>query len=462
MGFLRRNAYSVGRTRDIKAVWPFKGLMTMRISIFGLGYVGSVSAACLANKGHTVIGVDSNQMKVDLINAGKAVIVEPELGEMTARAVASGHLRATRDVGDAILNTDVSFVCVGTPSQKNNSLDLQYIVRICEEIGQMLKEKSSYHVIAFRSTMLPGTMKNIVIPTLEKYADKCEGKEFSACINPEFMKEGSAIYDYYNPPKNVVGSAEPRVRDLLCEINDSCTTMPTIFLDINEAEILKYADNIWHALKVGYANEIGNMCKSLGIDSHQVMDVFCKDTTLNLSPYYLKPGFAFGGSCLPKDLRAFLYESQNLNLSLPIIGSVLPQIDRALSMVIEQGNKRIGVLGFCFKANTDDLRESPIVELIERLIGKGYALTLFDKNVSEAKIHGSNRDYILNHIPHLSQLMVGSIDELLMSAQTIIIGNHAGEFERVLDDLREDQVIIDLVRIRKNPPKSKQYLGICW
>ena len=314
--------------------------------------------------------------------------------------------------------------------------------------------------------MLPGSIRNVIIPALEYYSDKCEGKDFSVCINPEFMKEGSAIYDYYNPPKNVVGSSDQNVRDLLSELNLSCTNMPTLFMDIEEAEILKYADNIWHALKVGYANEIGNVCKSLGIDSHHVMDVFCKDTKLNLSPYYLKPGFAFGGSCLPKDLRAFVYESQNLNLNLPIINSVLLsnqlQIDAALNMVIEQGNKRVGILGFCFKANTDDLRESPIVELIERLIGKGYELTLFDKNVSEAKIQGSNRDYLLNHIPHISQLMVDSIQELRDRVETIVIGNKAREFEIVLDDFRDDQVIIDLVRIRKILPVSKQYKGICW
>ena len=438
----------------------------MKISIFGLGYVGSVSAACLANKGNHVIGVDSNRIKVDLINAGKAVIIEPEIAELTARVVRDGYLRATTEVSDAILNTNLSFICVGTPSKKNNSLDLQYVIRLCEEIGQVLKEKNEHHIFACRSTMLPGSIRNVVIPILEHYSDKREGVDFSVCINPEFMKESTAVYDFYNPPKNVVGTSDQRVRDVLSQLNELCTNMPTIFLAVEEAELLKYADNIWHALKVGFANEIGNVCKSLNIDSHQVMDVFCKDTKLNLSPYYLKPGFAFGGSCLPKDLRAFIYESQNLNLNLPIISSVLSsnqlQIDTALNMVMEQGNKRVGILGFSFKANTDDLRESPLVELIERLIGKGYDLVLFDKNISEAKLHGANRDYILNHIPHISQLMVGSIEELLACSQTIIIGNNASEFERVLDELNEDQIIIDLVRIRKILPESKQYSGICW
>lgn len=438
----------------------------MNISVFGLGYVGSVSAACLASKGHHVIGVDSNKNKVDMINAGKALIVEPELKELTARVVMNGHLRATQNVSDAILNSNLSFICVGTPSKKNNGLDLQYIKRVCEDIGHILKEKNGHHIIACRSTMFPGSIRKVVIPILEHYSDKREGTDFSVCINPEFMKEGSAIYDYYNPPKNVVGTSDQRIRDVLSQLNEQCTNMPTIFLDIEEAEMLKYANNIWHALKVGYANEIGNVCKLLDIDSHRVMDVFCKDTTLNLSPYYLKPGFAFGGSCLPKDLRAFLFESQSLNLNLPIIGAVLPsnrsQIDMALNLIMEQENKRIGILGFSFKANTDDLRESPIVELIERLIGKGYELTLFDKNIVEANINGANQDYILNHIPHLSQLMVNSIDELLERAQTIVIGNGASEFDRVLDDARDDQIIVDLVRIRKTLPESKQYNGLCW
>lgn len=438
----------------------------MNISIFGLGYVGSVSAACLANKGYSVIGVDLNQTKVDLINNGQSPIIEPELAELTANAVAKGYLRATLDASDAILNSQLSFICVATPSKKNNGLDLQYVKHICEDIGRILKEKNDHHIIVCRSTMLPGSTRNVVISYLELYSDKCEGVDFSVCVNPEFMREGMAVYDYYNPPKNVVGTSEQRVREIMSKLNDVCTNMPTIFLEIEEAEIIKYADNVWHALKVGFANEVGNVCKSLSLDSHQIMDVFCQDRKLNISPYYLKPGFAFGGSCLPKDLRAFLYESQRLNLQLPIISAVLPsnqlQVETALKLVMEQGNKRIGVLGFSFKANTDDLRESPIVELIERLIGKGYELTLFDKNVSEARLYGANREYILNHIPHISQLIVGSIQELLAKSQTIIIGNKSREFENVMEAIQPDQVIIDLVRINQHVPESKQYIGICW
>lgn len=438
----------------------------MRIGVFGLGYVGSVSAACLANQGHHVIGVDSMQSKIDLINNGEAPIVEPNLKELIANARANGTLKATLDIADAMMNTDISLICVGTPSKKTNGLDLQYIEHICKDIGLILKEKEDHHILVFRSTLFPGTMEKVVIPILEKYSDKKSGKDFSIGVNPEFMKEGSAIYDYHNPPINVLGTTHQCVFEVINEINTQSTQMPTLVMDLKEAEMLKYVNNIWHALKVGFANEIGNVCKSLEIDSHHIMDIFCKDTKLNISPYYLKPGFAFGGSCLPKDLRAFLYESKNMNLSLPIISSVLPsnqlQIDRAFDLVVSHRNKRVGILGFGFKANTDDLRESPVVELIERLIGKGYELTLFDKNVLQSRLCGANRDYILNHIPHISQLMVNSVDELLARSQTIIIGNNAEEFVEVLDCIREDQVVIDLVRICNPLIKSKQYEGICW
>ncbi len=438
----------------------------MQMSIFGLGYVGSVSAACFANNGHNVIGVDINKTKVNMINEGKALIIEPELAALTAAAVSKGTLRATDNTKEAISSSDLSFICVGTPSNKNNSLDLQYVKEVCKDIGYALKGKKEYHTIACRSTMFPGSMKNVVIPILEKFSGKTEGKDFIVCINPEFMMEGTAVHDFYYPPKNVIGTVDSRGCDLLVKLNTSYTNMPTLCLNIEEAELIKYCDNIWHALKVGYANEIGNVCKELGIDSHQVMDVFCKDTKLNLSPYYLKPGFAFGGSCLPKDLRAFLYESQNLDLKLPIINSVLPsnklQIENALNMIIDQGNKRIGILGFSFKANTDDIRESPMVDLIESLLGKGYELTLYDSSVSEASLHGANRDYLLNRIPHISQLMVSSIDEVLRRSHTIVIGNKSKEFQTITDRINEDQVIIDLVRIKKEPPRSKQYKGICW
>lgn len=438
----------------------------MKISIFGLGYVGSVSAACFAANGHSVTGVDLSRTKVDMINAGHALIIEPGLSDLTATAVKKGLLKATTDARKAVLESEITFICVGTPSHKNNSINLTYVKNVCREIGLALKDKINGHTVICRSTVFPGTMRKTVIPTLEKYSGKKEGLDFFACINPEFMMEGSAVHDFYHPPKNVIGTVDRRGCSILTELNRQYTGMETHSLDIESAELIKYCDNIWHALKVGYANEIGNMCKALSLDSHQVMDIFCLDTKLNISPHYLKPGFAFGGSCLPKDLRAFIYESKNLDVPLPIISSVLPsnsiQINNAIDMVVEQGNQEVGILGFSFKAGTDDLRESPMIELIERLIGKGYRLTIFDSNVSAGKLHGANREYIENKIPHISDLMVPSVDDVLQKARTIVIGNHADEFSSVPDRLNSGQVVIDLVRIRPVVPGSKQYMGICW
>ncbi|WP_058533910.1 nucleotide sugar dehydrogenase [Legionella saoudiensis] len=438
----------------------------MKISIFGLGYVGSVLSACLANQGHKVIGVDTNPLKINSINNGESPIVEPDLKEFIAKAVAAGSLRATHNVYEAITSTDLSFICVGTPSKKNNSLDLQYIEAICKDIGHSLKEKTKHHILVFRSTIFPGTLENVALPLLEKYSDKRDGIDFSIGISPEFLKEGSAIYDYHNPPINVLGTKHQCVRDVISEINNLSTDMPTLFLDIKETEMLKYINNVWHALKVGFANEIGNVCKALGLDSHRIMDVFCKDTKLNISSYYLKPGFAFGGSCLPKDLRAFIYESQNLDLNLPIINSILPsnrlQIESLIERIAEDVNKRIGVLGISFKANTDDLRESPMIELVERLIGKGYELTLFDHNIVESRLYGTNREYLLNHIPHISELMVSSIEELLSRVQTVIIGTNSAEFSHVADMASPEHKIIDLVRICSPLPEIPNYSGICW
>jgi len=313
--------------------------------------------------------------------------------------------------------------------------------------------------------MLPGTMRELVIPTLEANSGKRAGTEFGVCINPEFLREGTAVHDYYHPPKTVIGEFNRASGDLLASLYARMPG-PLIRTDIETAEMVKYADNAWHALKVGFANEIGNVCKALEVDGHRVMDIFCQDTKLNLSPYYLKPGFAFGGSCLPKDLRALLYKAKTLDLTLPILGAILPsneqQIERGVRAVVEQGSRRVGILGFSFKSGTDDLRESPVVELAERLIGKGFELRVYDGNVRLAAIHGANRDYILNRVPHISRLMVASIDEVLDHADTIVIGNAAPEFRDVPKRLTDGQTIIDLVRITDSRSVSGVYEGICW
>jgi GDP-mannose 6-dehydrogenase len=437
----------------------------MKISVLGLGYVGAVSAACLARDGHEVIGVDPERTKVDLINAGKTPIIENDVGSIIATQVAAGKLRATTELPQAVRHTDLSLVCVGTPSLPNGGIDLKYVRRVCEEIGQTLAAHPGAPVIVMRSTMLPGTMREVVIPTLEKFSGKRAGEEFGVCINPEFLREGTAVHDYYHPPKTVIGEVNRASGDLLASLY-AAMPGPMIRSDIETAEMVKYADNAWHALKVGFANEIGNLCKGVGVDAHRVMDIFCQDRKLNLSPYYLKPGFAFGGSCLPKDVRALLYKAKTLDLSLPILSSILPsnalQIERGLQAVIEKGGRKVGILGFSFKAGTDDLRESPMVELAERLIGKGYELRVYDRNVSLAAVHGANRDYILNKIPHISRLMVPTIEEVLAHSQTIVIGNASPEFAEVPRRVGEHQTVIDFVRVSDSRSVAGVYEGICW
>jgi GDP-mannose 6-dehydrogenase len=440
-------------------------LAAMKICVLGLGYVGAVSAGCLAREGHEVIGVDPERTKVELINSGKSPIIEKDIGEIIAQEVAAGKLRATTDVDSAVRHSDLVFVCVGTPSQSNGALDLRFIRKVCEEIGTTLATHQGAPVIVMRSTMLPGTMRETVIPILEKFSGKKAGEEFGVCINPEFLREGTAVHDYYHPPKTVIGEVSRASGDLLAAIYAK-TPGPLVRTDIETAEMVKYADNCWHAVKVGFANEIGALAKALDVDGHKVMDIFCQDQKLNLSPYYLKPGFAFGGSCLPKDLRALLYKAKTLDVQLPILSNVLPSnnlvIERGIQAITERGSRRIGILGFAFKAGTDDLRESPMVEVVERLIGKGYDLRVYDKNVSLATIHGANRDYILNKIPHISRLMVQSVQEVIDHAQTIVIGNPSPEFADVPKRINEGQTVVDFVRITSSRSVQGVYEGLCW
>ncbi|OAD21556.1 UDP-glucose 6-dehydrogenase [Candidatus Thiomargarita nelsonii] len=437
----------------------------MRISVIGLGYVGTVSAACLAQDGHHVMGVDLSQTKVDLINKGQSPIIEPEIGDIIPKLVQQGQLTATTDVTDAILRTDISLICVGTPSRANGSLDLTYVERVCKQIGTALRKSSSFQVVVARSTMLPGTMRNMVIPTLEKHSGKKAGKEFGVCNNPEFLREGTAVYDFYHPPKTVIGEVGSRSGEILASLYKGLDA-PEILVDIETAEMVKYTDNVWHALKIGFANEIGNLCKAFGVDSHKVMDIFCHDTKLNLSPYYLKPGFAFGGSCLPKDVRALIYKGRCLDLELPILNAILPsnelQVERGLNMIMNKGNKKVGLFGLSFKAGTDDMRESPLISIVERLLGKGFDIRIFDENVNIASLVGANRDYILNHIPHIYDLMDESMDAVLEHAETVVIGNNAKEFRDIHERRRDDQVLVDFVRIFDHKSEEGKYDGICW
>lgn len=437
----------------------------MKLSVFGLGYVGCVSAACLADSGNDVIGVDVNSTKVEIINEGKSPIVEAGIDELIGEVVRSGRLMATTDSARAIRDSELSLVCVGTPSNQNGSLDLRHVQQVCREIGAALKTKDERHVVVIRSTMLPGTVQNTVVPALEDTSGQKAVTDFGICINPEFLREGSSLKDYYAPPFTLIGADDEKtisaVRSLYANIN-----APVFITSLKTAEMVKYVCNCFHALKVSFANEVGNICKALEIDSHEVMNVFCQDTKLNLSPYYLKPGFAFGGSCLPKDLRAINYKAKELDVETPVLAAILPsnrlQVERAIEMVMRSGKKRIGVLGFSFKAGTDDLRESPMVTLIETLLGKGFELAIYDRDVSLARLVGANKEYIEREIPHISKLMRDTIDGVLADSDIVIIGNAAEEFRDVADRLRVDQQLIDLVRLFHGRTSNENYQGICW
>jgi GDP-mannose 6-dehydrogenase len=438
----------------------------MNVSVFGLGYVGSVSAASFAADGHHVVGVDVNPTKVASVNDGRSPIVEPGLDVLMKDAHASGRLRATTSTPEAIAATELSLVCVGTPSRKNGSLDLTYLERVCEHIGDALREKSDYHVVVIRSTVLPGTTHEVVLPALERRSGKKYGDGFGVSVNPEFLREGTALKDFRHPPLTLIGHNHAADAAGTLQLYRAIEA-PLVTTSIRVAEMMKYTSNTWHALKVCFANEIGNLCKRLDIDSHEVMSIFCRDDKLNLSSYYLKPGFAFGGSCLPKDVRALQYRAKEVDLDMPVIQSILGsnrlQIDHALDLVLQSGRKRIGLLGFSFKAGTDDLRESPMVILAEALLGKGYQLSIYDRNVSLARLVGANKEYIETQIPHLSSLLCETLDEVIESSDVIVVGNAAPEFVDAVARCRADQLVIDLVRLPVDLTAVKaRYEGICW
>jgi GDP-mannose 6-dehydrogenase len=438
----------------------------MKISIFGLGYIGSVTGASFAANGHEVIGVDANADKVALVNAGRSPVIEPGLDELLGKAVADGALRATTDAKEAVHNSELSLICVGTPSQRNGSLNLEYLERVTQQIGEAMADVDHYHVVVVRSTVLPGTTHGVVIPKLEQASAKTYGEGFGVAVNPEFLREGTALKDFQKPPLTLIGHNHAMDATRTVGLYAS-TDAPLIDTSIRVAEMVKYTSNVWHALKVCFANEIGNLCKRMDVDSHQLMDIFCADTTLNISPYYLKPGFAFGGSCLPKDVRAMQYRAKELDVDMPVVSSILPsnrlQIERAFDEILETGRKRVGMLGFSFKAGTDDLRESPMVTLAEMLIGKGLCLRIFDRNVSLARLVGANKQYIEEQIAHLSSLMVGSIDELLEQSDVIVVGNQSPEFVDAVSRVHDDQIVLDLVRLPiADENKPQGYRGLCW
>ena len=438
----------------------------MKISIFGLGYVGAVSMACLARDGHEVVGADLDPLKLDLIRSGRSPIVEEGIQDLTAEVVKSGRVTVTDDVAAAVHATQLSFICVGTPSSPNGSQDLSAVRRVSEQIGAALKDKPGYHTVIMRSTLQPGAMESVVKAGLESASGKKASVDFGLGFQPEFLREGSSIKDYDNPPFTVVGTDDERAANVLREVfgHLKCEFIVT---SIGVAEMLKYACNAFHAVKITFANEIGRLARSVDVDGRAVMDLVCKDTRLNISPVYMKPGFAFGGSCLPKDLRALTYVGKQNDVTTPMLGNVMgsnrAHIDHALDLVTQSGKRKIGMIGLSFKPGTDDLRESPLVAVAERLIGKGYDLRIYDPDVNLSRLLGANKRYIDQSIPHNGNLMSGNCAAVIDHAEVVIIGLAGRDLVPVIvEKTRADQVVVDLVGLPRADVRATGYHGVCW
>lgn len=435
----------------------------MNISIFGLGYVGCVGAACCAKLGHKVIGVDVSENKVNLINSGRPTIIEAEIEELVKEAYENKMLEATRDVNYAVMNSEISFIAVGTPSSKQGHLNLNYIYIVAKQIGEALKEKDDFHIVAIRSTVLPGTNEEVG-KIIENVSGKVRGKDFTVVSNPEFLREGTAVKDYFNPPLTLVGSDSEYAIEKMKELY---IDLPAEFIatDIKVAEMMKYVNNTFHALKIVFGNEVGNICKALDIDSHKVMEIFCKDKQLNISPYYFKPGFAYGGSCLPKDSKALKTLAKDLYVDVPVLNSIEKsnelQKEIAVDMIMSKYKRKIGILGLSFKAGTDDLRCSPIVDVIETLLGKGYEIKIYDKNVKISELTGTNKDFIESKIPHLQEFITDDLDYVIENSDVIVVTNKEKEFNNILSKF-ENKIILDLVRVWNNVDYKGYYEGIAW
>jgi len=441
--------------------------MSSRISVFGLGYVGSVTAACLASQGHTVVGVDVNQKKVEQVQAGLTPVVEPRVPELVRDSREAGRLSATTDTAAAVLATDISLLCVGTPSLRSGKLDLGHLEPVCRSIGEALRRKQTFHLVVLRSTVLPGTAESIVIPALQAASLKHFCSDFGVCVNPEFMREGSAVADFLQPSMTVIGAADPRHAAKLRELYEWVPgrVFETSF---RAAEMVKYLCNVWHAVKVSFANEAGSLAKELGVDAESAFEIFCTDNRLNISASYLKPGFAFGGSCLPKDVRALTHRAKELDLRLPLFESILASNDqhfrRALEMVLATGKKKIALLGLSFKAGTDDLRESPQVQLAKHLLGEGCELSIWDDTVSLGQLIASNREYIERTIPHIGSLLRHDLRDALRDAEAVIVATRGIARDTIEECLRPEQIVIDLVNLEKarRVAVNGDYQGICW
>ncbi|MFC2061487.1 nucleotide sugar dehydrogenase [Elusimicrobiota bacterium] len=439
----------------------------MKISIFGLGYVGCVGMGCLADMGHHIIGVDVSKDKVDLINEGIPTVIERDIERLIAEARKSEAIEATLDCRTAVLNSDISFICVGTPNDEKGNLDIRHVHTVAENIAQALKDKDSFHVIAVRSTVMPGTNEEIV-KIIESKSGKVHDRDFAVVSNPEFLREGTAVKDFFNPPYILIASGSKKGKEIIREAYSSIET-EIIEADIKVGEIMKFVNNTYHALKVAFANEIGRICKKINIDSHEVMDVFCKDKLLNISDAYFKPGFAYGGSCLPKDLNALASIALDHRVSAPIIGNISESNKKHIEMIekhIQEKDKRkIGFLGISFKPGTDDLRFSPALEVGEYFIGKGYEVNIFDSNVNLSKLVGKNKEYLFTKFPHIAEVLTDSIDELVDKSEVIVVVNRESYFKNYLinkKDKLDSRIIIDLIGICKEEFEGDNYEGICW
>lgn len=449
----------------------------MNISIFGLGYVGCVGAACLAKLGHNVIGVDVNENKVRLMNEGKPTIIEEGIAELCAEAHAAGRMRATMDVAEAVRETDVSFIVVGTPSSKEGHLNLSYIYNVAQQIGYALKDKTKVigdlslvngdcklrHIVAIRSTVLPGTNEKVGT-MIEEASGLVRGKDFTVVSNPEFLREGTSVEDYFNPPLTLVGTDMPEAEAVFREIYKGIDA-EFIATDIRVAEMMKYVNNTYHALKIVFGNEVGNICKELNIDSHKVMEIFCKDKQLNISPYYFKPGFAYGGSCLPKDMKALKTLAHDHYVEVPVIESIGEsnelQKRRAVQLIMAQGKRKVGILGLSFKAGTDDLRCSPIVDVVESLLGKGFEIRIYDKNVKVSELTGTNKDFIMAKIPHLQHFVSDDLARVCEESDVLVVTNKEKEFAELLGRY-PGKIVVDLVRQWKDVDYAGRYEGLSW
>lgn len=435
----------------------------MNISIFGLGYVGCVSLGCLAQNGHTVIGVDVNRNKVDLINNGKPTIIEKDIHNIIAKQHERGLISATTNAEEALIKSDISIIAVGTPSTPNGHLNLKYIFEVAENIGKGLHKKSVFQIIVIRSTVLPGTCDKVA-EIIENISGKKRNQAFAIVDNPEFLREGTAVADYYNPPLTLIGSDNKNAAQQIASLYDQLPG-EIIITDLRVAEVMKYVNNTYHALKISFANEVGNVCSELGIDSHEVMDIFCKDKQLNISPYYFKPGFAYGGSCLPKDLKGFQTLAHDLYIKTPVIEGIVKtnenQIERAIRIIQCFPFKKLGFLGLSFKAGTDDLRNSPAVLVVEALLGKGAQISIYDKNINLTMLTGTNKDYIESRIPHLSKLMAIDVEQMIEECDVLIVNTKESEFAEKLKDVQQ-KTIIDFVRLDEALIDKPNYIGINW